>query len=95
MKASPEAATLTPYAGTIFPGYFSDEGEVARKAVNDWIRTGGVFDGVIDFDAVVRDPANPDHILPEYDFGDRLHPNDAGHRKMGESIDLSRVAGSE
>ena len=60
MKASPEAATLTPYAGTIFPGYFSDEGEVARKAVNDWIRTGGVFDGVIDFDAVVRDPAHGD-----------------------------------
>ena len=88
-------ATLTPYADTVFPGYFSEDGEVMRKAVNDWIRTGGSFDGVIDFDAVVRDPANPDHILAEYDFGDHLHPNDAGYRKMGESIDLSLVAGSE
>ena len=88
-------ATLTPYADTVFPGYFTEEGEVMRKAVNEWIRTGGAFDGVIDFDAVVRDPANPDHILAEYDFGDHLHPNDAGYRKMGEAIDLSLVAGSE
>ncbi len=88
-------ATLTPYVGTIFPGYYSEEGEVMRKAVNEWIRNGGAFDGVIDFDAVVRDPANPDHILAEYDFGDHLHPNDAGYRKMGESIDLSLVAAPE
>lgn len=85
-------ATLTPYADTVFPGYFSEDGEAKRKAVNEWIRTGGGFDGVIDFDAVVRDPAKPDHILAEYDFGDHLHPNDAGYRKMGESIDLTLVA---
>lgn len=85
-------ATLTPYADTVFPGYFSEDGEAKRKAVNEWIRTGGGFDGVIDFDAVVRDPAKPDHILAEYDFGDHLHPNDAGYRKMGESIDLTIVA---
>ena len=77
-------ATLTPYAETIFPGYYSDEGETERQAVNTWIREGGAFDGVIDFDAVVRDPDQPDHILAAYDFGDHLHPNDAGYRKMGE-----------
>jgi lysophospholipase L1-like esterase len=82
-------ATLTPYADTIFPGYYTEEGEKKRRAVNRWIREGGAFDGVVDFDAVVRDPAHPDHIAAQYDFGDHLHPNDAGYRKMGESIDLS------
>ncbi|SFI72262.1 Lysophospholipase L1 [Paraburkholderia megapolitana] len=86
-------ATLTPYAGTIFPGYFTKEGEVERQAVNRWIRESGAFDGVIDFDAVVRDPARPDHIAAEYDFGDHLHPNDAGYRKMGEAIGLSMLSG--
>ena len=81
-------ATLTPYADTVFPGYFTSEGEASRQAVNHFIREGGAFDGVIDFDATVRDPARPDHISAEYDFGDHLHPNDAGYRKMGESIDL-------
>ena len=82
-------ATLTPYAETIFPGYYTAEGERSRQAVNHFIRDGGAFDGVIDFDAVVRDPARPDHISAEYDFGDHPHPNDAGYRKMGESVDLS------
>ena len=86
-------ATLTPYAGTIFPGYYSDEGESERQAINAWIRDSGAFDGVIDFDAVVRDPDQPDHIGAEYDFGDHLHPNDAGYRAMGEAIDLSLITG--
>ena len=84
-------ATLTPYADTVFPGYFTQEGEADRQAVNRWIRESGAFDGVIDFDAVVRDPARPDHIAAEYDFGDHLHPNDAGYRKMGEAVDLTLV----
>ncbi len=84
-------ATLTPYADTVFPGYFTAEGETSRQAVNHFIRDGGAFDGVIDFDAVVRDPAHPDHIAAEYDFGDHLHPNDAGYRKMGEAIDLKQL----
>ncbi len=84
-------ATLTPYADTVFPGYFTEEGEASRQAVNHFIRDGGAFDGVIDFDAVVRDPAHPDHIAAAYDFGDHLHPNDAGYRKMGESIDLKQL----
>ena len=85
-------ATLTPYAGTIFPGYFTPEGEAKRQAVNRWIRESRVFDGVIDFDAVVRDPAQPDHVLPAYDYGDHLHPNDAGYKAMGEAVDLSLLS---
>jgi lysophospholipase L1-like esterase len=81
-------ATILPFEGTTFAGYFSPEKEVKRKAVNAWIRTGGAFDGVIDFDKTTRDPARPDRILPAYDGGDRLHPGDAGYRAMGESIDL-------
>ena len=85
-------ATLTPYADTVFPGYFSQAGEADRQAVNRWIREGGAFDGVIDFDAAMRDPARPDHIAAEYDHGDHLHPNDAGYRKMGEAIDLGLLS---
>jgi lysophospholipase L1-like esterase len=85
-------ATLTPYADTVFPGYYTPNGETKRQAVNRWIRESGAFDGVIDFDAVVRDPDHPDHIAAQYDFGDHLHPNDAGYRKMGESIDLSLLS---
>ena len=81
-------ATLTPYEGTIFAGYYTPEGEAKREAVNDWIRTGNAFDGVIDFDAALRDPAHPRRVLPAYDFGDHLHPNDAGYAAMADSIDL-------
>ncbi len=82
-------ATITPFEGTVFPGYFTPEKEVKRKAVNAWIRNGKAFDGVIDFEKAVRDPKNPDRILAAYDGGDRLHPSDAGYKAMGESIDLS------
>ena len=82
-------ATLTPFAVTTIPNYFSPDKEVERKAVNAWIRTSKAFDGVIDFEAAVRDPANPDHMLPAYDSGDHLHPGDAGYKAMGEAVDLS------
>jgi len=81
-------ATLTPYEGTIFPNYFTAEGEAKRQAVNEWIRTGGAYDGVIDFDAVLRDPDHPTRVLPAYDCGDHLHPSDAGYKAMADSIDL-------
>ena len=86
-------ATLTPYEGA---AYFTPEGEAKRKALNQWIRTSGVYDAVIDFEAVVRDPAAPTKIKAEFDSGDHLHPNDAGYKAMGESIDLSlfKPAGS-
>jgi lysophospholipase L1-like esterase len=77
--------TLTPYHGA---GYYTDGGEAIRKAVNDWIRTGGAFDGVVDFEAAVRDPNHPDTYLPSDDPGDHLHPNDAGYKAMGDAIDL-------
>jgi len=82
-------ATLTPFEGTVFPGYFSPEKEARRKAVNEWIRNGKAFDGVIDFDKAVRDPAHPDRIRAEFDGGDRLHPGDAGYQAMAEAVDLS------
>jgi lysophospholipase L1-like esterase len=78
-------ATLTPYGGA---GYYSDKGEQIREEVNQWIRTSGTFDGVIDFDQITRDPLNPNRFNPLYDSGDHLHPNDAGYKAMGEGIDL-------
>ncbi len=82
-------ATLTPFAGTVYPGYYTPEKETKRKAVNDWIRDSHAFDGVIDFDRAVQDPAHPDHMRPAYDSGDHLHPGDAGYQAMGEAIDVS------
>ena len=79
-------ATLTPYKGA---GYFTDAGEKIRTEVNDWIRNGGSFDGVIDFDKVTRDPANPSVFSSTADSGDHLHPADAGYKEMGSAIDLS------
>jgi lysophospholipase L1-like esterase len=80
--------TLTPFEGTVFPGYFTPAGEDTRARVNDWIRTSGRFDAVIDFDAATRDPAHPTRLLPAYDSGDHLHPNDAGYAAMADAIDL-------
>ena len=57
--------------------------------MNDWIRKGGAFDGVIDFEAALRDPNHPTQMLPEYDCGDHLHPSDRGYLHMGEAIHLS------
>ncbi len=82
-------ATLTPYRGA---GYFSEKGEAIREAVNDWIRTSGAFDGVIDFDKIVRDPGDPTRFNPAYDSGDHLHPGDAGYKAMADGIDLALFA---
>ena len=82
-------ATLTPYGGA---GYRSDKGEQVREDLNNWIRTSGAFDGVIDFDRITRDPQGPDRFNPLYDSGDHLHPNDAGYKAMGEGIDLKLFA---
>ena len=79
-------ATLTPYKGA---GYFTENGEKIREGVNTWIRTSGVFDGVIDFDKATSDPAAPLQFLPNYDSGDHLHPKGAGYSAMADSIDLS------
>lgn len=68
---------------------YTESGESVRQAVNQWIRTGGVFDAVIDFDALTRDPANPKRLRAEFDSGDHVHPNDAGNQAMADAIDLS------
>lgn len=83
------AATITPYGGA---GYSSDKGEQIREAVNNWMRTSGVFDGVVDFDKITQDPANPTKFNRAYDSGDHLHPNDAGYKAMADSIDLKLFA---
>lgn len=79
-------ATLTPYGGA---NYQRPDGQETRRALNDFIRKSGKFDGVIDFEKAVQDPANPDKFLPAYNDKDNLHPNDAGTKAMAESIDLS------
>jgi lysophospholipase L1-like esterase len=81
-------ATLTPFADTTIPGYYNLANEEKRQAVNHWIRTGGEWDAVIDFDRAVRDPARPLAMLPAYDSGDHLHPNDAGMKAMADAIPL-------
>ncbi len=78
-------ATITPYGGA---RYYSDDGEQIRQQVNTFLRTSKLFDGVVDFDKVTRDPSHPDRLLPKYDHGDHLHPSDAGYAAMGAAIDL-------
>ncbi len=78
-------ATLTPYQGA---GYASPAGEEVRTGLNTWIKTSGEFDGVVDFAAATADPANPLAFLPAYNIRDKLHPNDAGYKAMGDAIDL-------
>lgn len=81
---------LKIYGGTLTPfGNAPDLREERRLAVNEWIRTSGEFDAVVDFDAAVRDPANPRRMLPAYDSGDSLHPSDAGYKAMGNAIPLN------
>lgn len=81
-------ATLTPFKGTVFDGYYSDEKEARRIAVNTWIRQSTAFDGVFDFDKVLEDPARPGWLLPAYDLGDHLHPNAAGAAAIAASVPL-------
>ncbi|WP_158628800.1 SGNH/GDSL hydrolase family protein [Dyella choica] len=78
-------ATITPYNGA---SYYDAAGELKREAVNAFVRSDNGADGVLDFDQVVRDPSNPTAILPAYDSGDHLHPNDVGYQAIANSIDL-------
>lgn len=78
-------ATITPYNGA---SYYDAAGELKREAVNAFVRSANGADGVLDFDQVVRDPSNPTTLLPAYDSGDHLHPNDAGYQAIADSIDL-------
>ena len=79
-------ATLTPLEGARL---YTPAIEANRQALNAFIRTSGEFDDVLDFDFVTRDPTHPTRLLPSYDSGDHIHPNDAGYKAMADSIDLS------
>jgi lysophospholipase L1-like esterase len=79
-------ATILPVEGV---NTYTATGEAIRQAVNQWIRTSGSYDAVIDFDAAVRDPANPRRLRANFDPGDRVHPNDAGNAAMAAAIDVS------
>lgn len=81
--------TLTPFEGS---RAFTEKGEAARTAVNQWIRTSGAFDGVVDFDAATRDPKNPKRFLEAFHGGDWLHPGDAGYEAMANAIELTIFA---
>ena len=81
-------ATLTPFAGAF---YYTDEGEAKRQAVNAWIRANSAV-SVVDFDAAVRDPANPTALLAGDDSGDHLHLTDAGYQRLADAMDLAFLA---
>jgi len=78
-------ATMLPDYGN---GYYTAAAETIRQAANDWIRTSGAFDGVVDFDTVMRDPADPKSLNPRYDSGDHLHPNATGMQAMANAVEL-------
>jgi lysophospholipase L1-like esterase len=82
--------TLPPYGGA---SSSRESGEAIREAVNNWIRTSGAYDGVIDFEAATRDRDNPKQLRPEYDPGDHLHLSDAGYQAMADAVDLSLFSG--
>lgn len=80
------AATILPYQGA---GYHTPDGEALRVEINDWMRTSGTFDAVVDMEKSVADPANPKALAIPLQGGDHLHPNGAGETRMGESIPLA------
>jgi len=88
--------TNPPFENSAFEGlvaaFYSSEREAVRQKVNDWIRSSGEFDGVVDLDAVLRDPGHPTQLLPAYDSGDHLHPNNVGCIAEGNAVPLALFA---
>ncbi|AYN43358.1 hypothetical protein D9753_35970 [Streptomyces dangxiongensis] len=90
--AQAHAAGVRIIGGTMLPNSTQTSGLAGiRVTVNNWIRTSGAFDAAVDFDAVIRDPDNPAQMLPAYDSGDHLHPNDVGMQAMANAVDLSTL----
>ncbi|WP_067704291.1 GDSL-type esterase/lipase family protein [Nocardia jejuensis] len=83
--------TIGPFGGAIYPGLSVEDGKPVRRAVNEWLRRTDVFDAVFDVAAAVENPEHPDFIRPEFDSGDGMHLNDAGHRAMAETVDLAAL----
>ncbi|MDT0450473.1 SGNH/GDSL hydrolase family protein [Streptomyces hesseae] len=83
-------ATLSPFGGRTGTG---PDQELVRRGLNAEIRSGRVFDDVVDFDRTLRDPADPQRLLPAYDCGDHLHPNDAGYLAMARTLDVGTLKG--
>ena len=79
-------ATITPFGGN---GFYTTAHEAARQTVNAWFRTNTIYDGVIDFDAIVRDPVSLTNLLSTYVTGDHLHLNPIGYKAMADAIDLN------
>jgi lysophospholipase L1-like esterase len=79
-------ATIAPYEGA---AYYSPEGEAVRQQINSWIRIGGAFDAVLDFDAVLRDPVKPTQIAAPLQAGDHLHGSDLGYEALAKSVNLA------
>jgi lysophospholipase L1-like esterase len=79
-------ATLTPFAGH---SYYTSARENVRKRFNDWMRSSGAYDAVVDFDLALRDPALPTRLRAAYDSGDHLHPNNAGYQALAQAIPLT------
>ncbi|WP_250035474.1 SGNH/GDSL hydrolase family protein [Paractinoplanes maris] len=96
--ARAHAAGLVAVGGTILPfkgdtlGFYTEANERKRDVLNRWIRAGGEYDGVADFDRAMRDPADPLRLNPAYDSGDGLHPNDAGMAVMADAVPLRMFA---
>jgi lysophospholipase L1-like esterase len=81
--------TIAPFENAALHGYYTAGKELLRQRVNAWIRESGQFDAVIDFDRVLRDPGHPARLLPRYDSGDHLHPNDAGYAAVANAVPLA------
>jgi lysophospholipase L1-like esterase len=84
-------ATIMPYEGYAAPGAWTAEKEATRQQVNSFLRSSREFDGLIDFDKVMRDPAAPTKLRPEWDSGDHIHPNDAGYQAMAAAVPLHLI----
>jgi lysophospholipase L1-like esterase len=78
---------MPPFGGADWP-FHTPSAEQKRQIINEWTRHSGAFDAVIDFDKLLRNPANPERLLPALDSGDHIHPTDAGYKAMADSVNL-------
>jgi lysophospholipase L1-like esterase len=92
--AAARRAGVEVFGGTLTPAALPASRESIRLAVNEWIRSSHAFDGVVDFDAALRDPAELGHLQRKYDSGDHTHPSDAGYAAMAEAVSVDAAVNS-